>query len=463
MAGNKLTLSIDNGGGETGDVVINLRPDLAPGHVERITELAGEGFYDGVKFHRVIEGFMAQGGCPNGTGMGGSDKPDLKAEFNSEPHTRGTCSMARTQVPDSANSQFFICFGDAEFLDGQYTVWGQGGERHGSGRCHATWRATRGSGGDHQSNGWLIMRAGQQWLRPALVVGLGLLTSACATDLTQARSPCLFEPGGWCGFTRQMAAQSWEYAQLANDTYNDKDEFDVLPSGIRERHNSGNDDKGYAYAVYDRIDGDGHLTETIIAFRGTERSLQDWVSGNFGNAHNERGRATYRIVREQLDAAGYQSVPVAVTGHSLGGAISAHIAFREAGVSSYAFNQSPRFTIPDNRPPARKDVRRMSVAERGEALRLLRNFKQDNPQEMLVINCRPRGAPWKDHSIRKLSECLTWIAAYESKAALRSVKNNKIIKPAVECGAGDEKHPNTSAASKNDQQVACYHKPKIED
>ena len=116
----KLTFTL-----ESGDVVIKLRPDLAPGHVERITELASEGFYDGVVFHRVIPGFMAQGGDPTGTGMGGSDKPDLKAEFNAEPHVRGTCSMARTQVPDSANSQFFICFDDAHFLDGQYTVWGQ--------------------------------------------------------------------------------------------------------------------------------------------------------------------------------------------------------------------------------------------------------------------------------------------------------------------------------------------------
>lgn len=120
-----LTFTLDTGDGEGKDVVIKLRPDLAPGHVERITELVGEGFYDGVVFHRVIPGFMAQGGDPTGTGMGGSDKPDLKAEFNAEPHTRGTCSMARTQVPDSANSQFFICFDDAEFLDGQYTVWGQ--------------------------------------------------------------------------------------------------------------------------------------------------------------------------------------------------------------------------------------------------------------------------------------------------------------------------------------------------
>ncbi|MEP0190582.1 MAG: peptidylprolyl isomerase [Erythrobacter sp.] len=120
-----LTFTLDTGDGEGKDVVIKLRADLAPGHVERITELAGEGFYDGVVFHRVIPGFMAQGGDPTGTGMGGSEKPDLKAEFNAEPHTEGTCSMARSQMPDSANSQFFICFEDAEFLDGQYTVWGQ--------------------------------------------------------------------------------------------------------------------------------------------------------------------------------------------------------------------------------------------------------------------------------------------------------------------------------------------------
>lgn len=120
-----LTLTLDTGDGEGKDVVIKLRPDLAPGHVERITELAKEGFYDGVVFHRVIPGFMAQGGDPTGTGMGGSEKPDLKAEFNAEPHVEGTCSMARAQNPNSANSQFFICFEDARFLDKQYTVWGQ--------------------------------------------------------------------------------------------------------------------------------------------------------------------------------------------------------------------------------------------------------------------------------------------------------------------------------------------------
>jgi peptidylprolyl isomerase len=107
-----------------GRISIAMRPDLAPGHVARIKELVREGFYDGIVFHRVIEGFMAQTGCPQGTGTGGSGRK-LKAEFNSQPHRRGTVSMARAQSPDSGDSQFFICFADAPFLDRQYTVWGE--------------------------------------------------------------------------------------------------------------------------------------------------------------------------------------------------------------------------------------------------------------------------------------------------------------------------------------------------
>jgi peptidylprolyl isomerase len=107
-----------------GKVMVEMRPDLAPQHVARIKELARQHFYDGVPFHRVIEGFMAQTGDPTGTGTGGSGKK-LKAEFNAEPHTRGAVSMARAQSPDSADSQFFICFDDATFLDRKYTVWGR--------------------------------------------------------------------------------------------------------------------------------------------------------------------------------------------------------------------------------------------------------------------------------------------------------------------------------------------------
>jgi cyclophilin family peptidyl-prolyl cis-trans isomerase len=108
-----------------GKVVIAMRPDLAPKHVERIKQLAREGFYDDIVFHRVIDGFMAQTGCPQGTGTGGSKHPNLPAEFTAEPHVRGVCSMARAQNPNSANSQFFICFDDASFLDRQYTAWGK--------------------------------------------------------------------------------------------------------------------------------------------------------------------------------------------------------------------------------------------------------------------------------------------------------------------------------------------------
>ena len=118
---DRLTLTLSSGG----DVVIKLRPDLAPGHVERISELANRGFYDNVVFHRVIPRFMAQGGDPTGTGYHGSDLPNIKAEFSAEPHKRGAVSMARAQDPDSANSQFFIVTQDSPFLDRQYTIWGQ--------------------------------------------------------------------------------------------------------------------------------------------------------------------------------------------------------------------------------------------------------------------------------------------------------------------------------------------------
>ena len=116
---DKLIMTVDSG-----DIVIKLRPDLAPKHVEQITNLVKDGFYDGLTFHRVIPGFMAQGGCPDGTGMGGAAN-NIPAEFSAEEHGRGICSMARSQNSDSASSQFFICFDDAPFLDNQYTVWGE--------------------------------------------------------------------------------------------------------------------------------------------------------------------------------------------------------------------------------------------------------------------------------------------------------------------------------------------------
>ncbi len=143
------TLIIDT---SKGRVVVALRPDLAPNHVARIKELARQGFYDGVPFHRVIEGFMAQTGDPTGTGTGGSGKK-LAAEFNAEPHTRGAVSMARAQSPDSADSQFFICFDDATFLDRKYTRVGAGGRRHGQCRQDHARRAAGQSRQDSERAG----------------------------------------------------------------------------------------------------------------------------------------------------------------------------------------------------------------------------------------------------------------------------------------------------------------------
>lgn len=121
---DKIIMTVDAHKGSEEQVVIKLRPDLAPKHVAQITALAKDGFYDGLTFHRVIDGFMAQGGCPDGTGMGGA-KQQIPAEFSAEPHVRGICSMARSANPNSASSQFFIVFDDATFLDNQYTVWGE--------------------------------------------------------------------------------------------------------------------------------------------------------------------------------------------------------------------------------------------------------------------------------------------------------------------------------------------------
>ena len=121
MADTENTLILET---TQGPVTIEMRPDLAPGHVARIKELAREGFYDGLNFHRVIDGFVAQGGCPEGTGTGGTGQK-IPAEFNEGKHVRGTCSMARSQNPDSGDCQFYICLDDVSYLDGQYTVWGE--------------------------------------------------------------------------------------------------------------------------------------------------------------------------------------------------------------------------------------------------------------------------------------------------------------------------------------------------
>jgi hypothetical protein len=154
MADETLTFTLDTGNGEGGDVVIKLRPDLAPGHVERIKELASEGFYDGVMFHRVIPGFMAQGGDPTGTGMGGSDKPDLKAEFNTAPHVRGVCSMARAQQPEQRQFAVLHLLRRCPLPRQAVHRVGRGDQRHGTRRRAAQGRAAARARQDRQGDRW---------------------------------------------------------------------------------------------------------------------------------------------------------------------------------------------------------------------------------------------------------------------------------------------------------------------
>jgi len=297
-------------------------------------------------------------------------------------------------------------------------------------------------------------------LRACVGAGAALLLSACATDLTQARSPCLYEPGGWCGFTRELAEESWQYAQLSNNSYKDEEEFAHLPGDFVQAGEPHELESGYAYVVYDRYEpggetGEPKLAERVIAFRGTEMdSLADWVLGNIGELHNDRGWDTYATHRKMLDEQGLDAVPIRLTGHSLGGAIAAYVALREPRATSYAFNQSPRFSTPEQ--PTRS--RRVTVSERGEALRGLPTGDSVFLQDRLVINCRPNGAPWKDHSVRKLAECLTWIAAYGDPEALDSIRENAIPKPAVECGPADKSHPGGAPP-----EGLCRHNTRIEE
>ena len=295
-------------------------------------------------------------------------------------------------------------------------------------------------------------------VRATVGAGAALLLSACATDLTQARSPCVYDPGGWCDFTRAAAEESWQYAQLSNNVYRDEEELPHPPGGFEPALNTPAEHAGgYAYIVYDRYapggDGEKTLAERVIAFRGTEMdSFEDWVFGNIGAQYNDRGWDTYAEQRKMLDEQGLDDVPITLTGHSLGGAIAAYVALRESRARSYAFNQSPRFTAPEE--PTR--TRRLAVSERGEALRGLPTGGGVFLQDTLVINCRPRGAPWKDHSIRKLAECLTWIAAYDDPAALASVEMNAIPKPAIECGPPEKLHPGDAPP-----EGICQHVRKI--
>jgi len=296
--------------------------------------------------------------------------------------------------------------------------------------------------------------------RIAVLGAVPLLLAGCVTralpDLTQAHGPCTDQDGGWCGFTRDTASLSWRYAQLASNAYCDDVDAFELPAGytvvrrlptqdvcdleraaakgdkaakakLKPIHKAEGKLKthGFNYTVYDKRDGAGALLQRVIAFRGTDtRQLADWFYGNIGSTQRDQGLALYKAERDKLDVEGRKSVPIVVTGHSLGGAIALQVSEENAGVDAYVFNTSPRYTLLP--PNANK---RVAIAERGDILEGLRNRAMPVRQDLLVINCRPLGSNVLDHSIRKLAECVTWIAAKSDAAAKASVSANRIEQP----------------------------------
>lgn len=289
--------------------------------------------------------------------------------------------------------------------------------------------------------------------------GLPLLLAGCITplpDLTQSRSPCRMEPGGWCGFVREAATQSYAYAMLSSNAYQDDDTYRELPKAFVRREAADNDDSGLAYSVFDRFELErgkrGKLAARVIAFRGTEAgSFDDVFSGSLGDRQRDGARSVYAAERAALDAEGRQSVKIEVTGHSLGGALATQVSIEQPEVRAFVFNTSPFFSG----DPMLNDTNRLSISERGEFLRLLRRYKTAPAAEQVVINCNPSASAASKHSIRALSDCLMWIAAYGDSEALDLLDkdDDRVRKPEVECGKPDKGHP----GQRQDSTGVCIH------
>ncbi len=295
-------------------------------------------------------------------------------------------------------------------------------------------------------------------IRAALLAFLLAILGGCAgslPDLTQAHGPCSNEPGGWCPFTRELAAESWEYAQLSSNAYCDETtvfkglagrtevargpSLDICQlerraalgdepadATLKTRKTERGGKNGFAYAVYDlAAEGDGPA-KRVIAYRGTDiTQIADWLHGNLGRAQRDLGLALYREQRAQLDSAGKQNVPIVVTGHSMGGAIALEVSQAFEGVSAYVFNTSPQYKLAETV----NANRRVAISERGDFLGTLRRRRRPVRQDMLTVNCSPSAQAIGNHSIRSLAECLTWIAARGNARAKASLEANAITEP----------------------------------
>ncbi|MGB3752391.1 MAG: hypothetical protein WA954_00655 [Parerythrobacter sp.] len=294
-----------------------------------------------------------------------------------------------------------------------------------------------------------------------------LALAGCVTpypDLSQSRSPCRSEPGGWCGFVRQAAVESYGYAMLPANAYGPEDDdfYAVLPPEFARVRVSENDESGLAYTVYDRYKNAGRtgaLLARVIAFRGTEfGSRVDIVRGSLRDNQIEAAAKVYAAERAALDAEGNTDVQIEATGHSLGGALATQMSIDHADVRAVVFNTSPLFAG----DPMVHDTQRLALAERGEFLRLLRRYSTPPAANTVVVNCNPSAGAAAKHSIRRLGDCLAWIAAYDHAAAVALLAANSIGKPEAECGPVDKAHTGPIAPADYATLEPCPHAARVE-
>ncbi len=295
----------------------------------------------------------------------------------------------------------------------------------------------------------------------------GLALAGCVTpypDLSQSRSPCRSEPGGWCSFVRQAAVDSYGYAMLSANAYGSEDEdyYAVLPPQFALVRVSDDDESGLAYTVFDRYrdaNRSGAPLARVIAFRGTEfGSRVDIVRGSLRDDQIEASAKVYAAERASLDAKGNTGVRIEATGHSLGGALATQMSIDHPDVRAVVFNTSPLFAG----DPMANDTQRLALAERGEFLRLLRRYSAPPAANTVVVNCNPSAGATAKHSIRKLGDCLAWIAAYDDVAAGALLAANFIAKPEVECGPVDKAHAGRIAPGDYTTLEPCPHAAMVE-
>ncbi|MBT8431566.1 MAG: hypothetical protein KJP27_03640 [Altererythrobacter sp.] len=280
--------------------------------------------------------------------------------------------------------------------------------------------------------------------RGAALVLLASLLSGCVTypDITQSRSPCRMEPGGWCDFVRDAAAEAYPYVLASTEAYQGDDDTygDLSPVLDRlERLPIDEDDadKGFDYQIFEHYASAGDLRELkarVVAFRGTDfdSATDIW----FGTVRDDQIDIALRYFAAEKERWG-DDVPWIVTGHSLGGALATEVSIMHPGVKAYMFNVSP-FYRGDSMA---NDTYRTVINERGEALRQFRKYYASPAADTFVVNCRPEASSLTKHKIRRLSDCITWIAAYNDPHAHAFVQRYEIRKPPVECGPSDKVHP----------------------